>query len=444
MGERVRITKRTLVWVTALSLFVIVGGTAIAASRKPYDVTITLKDGHQVTYTSVQATGQMDAANIARQTMRAGATTNVTRTAYKRRARTRAAARRLYKVTITLADGHRVVYTGIRATGQTNAASIAWQKTRAEATTTVAPSPTQQSPSPTPPPPTAPTPPPPTQQPPPPTPPPPTPPPPPTGDQFPNPSTAGTPAGWVPTTTTSQNITLSQDGAVLQDVRLTDGADITVTGKNVTIRRVELVGGYINNQPGRVPCGNGLLIEDASVLGGPGDQENGQEAAISYGGYTARNVEISDRSEGFRVSGTSFGCGPVTIENSFERITPPDPCGDWHGDGIQSYGGEAVTVRNVAIDMRTSGCYGTAPFFRPAGQDNTGPATVDRLLVMGQGFPFRLAMPGSVTGLKIVDGSWIFGPVDVDCSALSSWEAKVVNIDSNYAVTSVVRDQPCT
>lgn len=430
MPERVRITKRILVWITALSLFAIVGGTAIAASQKPYDVTITLKDGHQLTYTSVQATGQTDAANIARQTMRAGATTNVARTARKRRAHTRAVARRLYNVTITLADGHRVNYTGIRATGRTNAANIAWQKTRAEATTTVAPTPTQQPPPPTPPPPTPPTP--------------PTPPPPPTGDQFPNPSTTGTPAGWVPATTTSQNITLSQEGAVLQDVRLTDGADITVTGTNVTIRRVELIGGYINNQPGRTPCGNGLLIEDTTVLGGPGDQENGQEAAISYGGYTARNVEINDRSEGFRVSGTSFGCGPVTIANSFERITPPDPCGDWHGDGIQSYGGDAVTVRNVTIDMRTSGCYGTAPFFRPAGQENTGPATVDRMLVMGQGFPFRLAMAGSVTGLKIVDGSWIFGPVDVDCSALSSWEAKVVDIDSNYAVTSVVRDQPCT
>jgi hypothetical protein len=408
MQERVRITRTALAWATALSLFVIVGGTAIAASGKPYDVRITLEDGHQVAYAGVQATGESDAANIAWQTMRAGATTNATRT-----------ARRLYHVTITLGDAHRVDYMGVYATGQTNAANIAWQRMRAEATTTVTPTPTPQ-------------------------PPPPTPPPPPTGDQFPNPSTAGTPAGWAPTTTTSQDITLSQDGAVVQDVRLTDGADITVTGKNVTIRRVELIGGYINNQPGRTPCGNGLLIEDTSVLAGPGDQENGQEAAISYGGYTARNVEINDRSEGFRVSGTSFGCGPVTIENSFERITPPDPCGDWHGDGIQSYGGGAVTVRNVAIDMRTSGCYGTAPFFRPSGQENTGPATIDRMLVMGQGYPFRLEMSGSVSGLKIVDGSWIFGPVDVDCSALSSWEAKIVDIDANYAVTAVVRDQPCT
>jgi hypothetical protein len=53
-------------------------------------------------------------------------------------------------------------------------------------------------------------------------------------------------------------------------------------------------------------------------------------------------------------------------------------------------------------------------------------------------------MPGSVTGLRIVNNSWVFGPVDVYCPALSSWEAKVVDIDSNYAVTSVVRDQPCT
>ena len=48
--------KRTLIWAAALSLFVIGGSTAIAASRQPYDVAITLKDGHQVTYAGIQAT----------------------------------------------------------------------------------------------------------------------------------------------------------------------------------------------------------------------------------------------------------------------------------------------------------------------------------------------------------------------------------------------------
>jgi hypothetical protein len=261
------------------------------------------------------------------------------------------------------------------------------------------------------------------------------------GTAFPNPQTAGTPPGWTPATTTSNSITVDTPGAVIQDVRLTNGADITVEAPNVTIRRVELQGGFIDNDTSN--CANGLLIEDATLSPGAGQNERGQEGAISYGGYTARGVEITGRSEGFRVS-SAGECGPVTIEDSFVKIVPPDPCGDWHGDGIQSWYGDALTVRNVTIDMRTSGCTGTAPFFRPAGQGNQGAATIDGLLVMGQGYPFRLGTAGTVSGLRIVDESWIFAPVDVDCSLLSTWEAKSVTIDANYQVTSTGGDIACS
>jgi hypothetical protein len=352
MQERARISKRIPVWIATITLFVIVVGTAIANTQSSFDVTITLK------------------------------------------------------------DGHRVTFTGIQATGRKNAANLAWQKLRAEATTNVTP-----------------------------TAPPPPPPPPPAGDQFPNPSTTGTPAGWVPKTVTSSSITVTQPGAVVQDVRLTGGAGITVKANNVIIRRVDLQGGTIDNDAG--PCGNGLLIEDTTIEPtSPNGAVNDREGVVSYGGYTARRVEIVGRSEGLRVSSVG-DCGPVTVEDSFIRIVPPTPCGDWHGDGIQGWYGDAVTVRNVTIDARTTGCTGTAPFFYPRNQGNTR-ATIDRLLVAGQGYSFRDGMPGSVTGLRVVNGSWIFGPVDVQCTALSAWEAKIVNIDSTYAVTSVVRDQPCT
>ena len=258
---------------------------------------------------------------------------------------------------------------------------------------------------------------------------------------FPNPQTTGTPPGWTPDTTSSSGITVTTPGAVVQDVRLTNGADITVKAPNVTIRRVELQGGYIINDTSS--CANGLLIEDTTLSPGPGQNELGQEGAVGYGGYTARRVELTGRSEGFRVS-SAGDCGPVAIEDSFVKIVPPSPCGDWHGDGIQSYGGDAVTVRNTTIDMRTSGCTGTAPFFRPSGQGNRGDATIDRLLVMGQGYSFRLGTPGTVNGLRIVDGSWIFGPVDVDCAQVSQWDAKRVTIDANYQVTSTGSDIPCT
>jgi hypothetical protein len=258
---------------------------------------------------------------------------------------------------------------------------------------------------------------------------------------FPNQQTAGTPPGWTPDTTSSSNITVTTPGAVIQDVLLTNGADITVEAPNVTIRRVELQGGYIDNDT--TSCANGLLIEDTTLAPGAGQNEAGQEGAVRYGGYTARRVELAGRPEGFRVS-SAGDCGPVTIEDSFVKIVPPSPCGDWHGDGIQSYGGDAVTVRNTTIDMRTSGCTGTAPFFRPSGQGNQGTATIDRLLVMGQGYSFRLGTPGTVNGLRIVDGSWIFGPVDVDCAQVSQWDAKLVTIDASYQVTSTGSDIPCS
>ena len=139
----------------------------------------------------------------------------------------------------------------------------------------------------------------------------------------------------------------------------------------------------------------------------------------------------------------------MTLTNSFAEIVPPEPCGDWHGDGIQGYGASGLTLRNVTIDMSdhtTSNgieLLGTAPSSTGVWTSRT-PARVDidRLMVAGQGFPFRLGMPGRVTGLKIVNNSWVFGPINVKCSIVNPWEAKIVTHDANYQPTTV-RDQPC-
>ena len=102
----------------------------------------------------------------------------------------------------------------------------------------------------------------------------------------------------------------------------------------------------------------------------------------------------------------------------------------------------AINVRNMTIDFNEPGCGGTAPFFVPDSQGNTS-ANVNRLLVKGGGYSFRLGVPGSVYGLRIVNEDWGYGPIQVRCSLLSGWEASIVNIDSNYQVTSTVRSQPC-
>ena len=217
-------------------------------------------------------------------------------------------------------------------------------------------------------------------------------------------------------------------------------ADIGVGAPNVTLRRVELQGGVINNDIGA--CGNGLKIEDSTILPAPGqDYGNDSEGVISYGGYTADGVKIWHRSEGFRAS-SNGDCGPTTVKNSFALVTPPHPCGDWHGDGLQGYDADAITVRNVTLELDIAGCGGTAPFFVPSGQGNTS-VDVDRLLVKGGGYPFRLGVPGTVTGLKIANGSWAFHPVDVRCSALSDWEAEIVALSADYRITDHLRSQKC-
>jgi hypothetical protein len=260
--------------------------------------------------------------------------------------------------------------------------------------------------------------------------------PPPAGG-FPTPSNTGVPAGWVPARTLTSDLEVKQAGAVIQDVRLLN-ADIIVEAPNVTIRRVDLQGGALTNFVGN-PCQGGMVVEDTTIEPPPGKIYSVEtEGVIEASGYTARRVKIWRRSEGFRAE---ENCGPVRIEHSFAKIViPPGRC-DLHADGLQGYGGPWTYVTDTTIDFYHANC-GTAPFFMPSGQDNTG-ATINGLLVMGGGYPFRLGVPGTVAGLKIVDKSWLFGPIDVKCAAVSKWDASIVDISSNYQVTRTVRRQRC-
>jgi hypothetical protein len=263
---------------------------------------------------------------------------------------------------------------------------------------------------------------------------------------FPNASNTGVPAGWTPAQTSSTDMTVRTPGAVVQDVLLTNGADLYIYAPNVTVRRVKLDGGWINNV-GSGQCGNGLVLEDVTIDRGNGEGAGG-EGVVSYGGYTARRVAILNRSEGFRSGGIYAGCGPSTIQDSFIQIRPPEPCGDWHGDGIQGYDSSGVTIRNVTIDFGQGACGGTAGFFYPGGTDGTPDAFADinRLLIKGGPYPFRLGTRGSVQGLKIVNNSWDYGPIlisDAGCGAISPWEAQVVEVDSAFNVTRTVRTVAC-
>jgi hypothetical protein len=259
---------------------------------------------------------------------------------------------------------------------------------------------------------------------------------------FPSSSTTGVPSNWEPTSTYTKTLKISEAGAVLENVRLVN-ADLVINANNVTVRRVEIQGGHILNDANS-QCHNGLLLEDVSVVRAPGQITTDADApAVGTGGYVARRVKIDGLPEGFRVGGRARGCAAVRIEDSYVKIIPPELCSDWHGDGIQGYDGPVLTIRNVTLHLvETDTCGGTAPFFYPHSQGNES-VDIDGLLVQGGGAPFRLGTPGSVLGLRIVDGSWVYRPIDVKCSAISGWEAQIVKIDSSKQPTTVVRAQPC-
>jgi hypothetical protein len=255
---------------------------------------------------------------------------------------------------------------------------------------------------------------------------------------FPTASTTGVPANWTPTRTVTGDVTIDTPGEVVEDLRVTDGS-IIVAAPDVTLRRVEVLGGTIGNWVGPT-CSEGLRIERSTVARAPGQPTSGADSAISTGGYTAVRVKIDGLPEGFRVGGQPEGCGPVVIRGSYVKVTAPDICGDWHGDGLQGWEGPALTVRNTRMILEErDDCGGTAPFFYPD-QGNTS-VDIDGLLVQGGGYPFRLGTPGVVRDLKIVTGFY-YGPIDVKCSLLEEWDAEIVELGQDEQPVRV-RDQPC-
>lgn len=259
---------------------------------------------------------------------------------------------------------------------------------------------------------------------------------------FPTRTSAGLPAGWAPKSSVTGNYYVRQAGAVVQDLRITDGT-IIIQAPNVTLQRIQAVGSSVINGVGST-CFANLLVEDSEFTAN-GTTTDKDDPVIQFGGYTAKNIVIDGVPEGLRVGGSDINCGPVGVYDSFIRVKSPDVCNDWHGDGIQGYGGNAVVVRNTTILMQVTGdCWGTAPFFYPKNQDNTS-VDIDGLLVGGaSGYPFRNGMPGTVKNLNVVSGSWVYGPVDVNCSVLSVFQARLVTLDAAGQPVSTGKTIGCT
>lgn len=264
-------------------------------------------------------------------------------------------------------------------------------------------------------------------------------------ERFPTATSVGVPDGWTPKTVLTADLTI-RSARTVEDTRVE--GDVFIQHPGVTLRRVEVIGGRIHLSltacRGAKQADGTMqypLIEDTSVRAFNLTTDR-DPPSVGDGGYTARRVAIDGTSEGFRAGGVDEGCGPVVIEDSYARVWSPDRCSDWHGDAIQGYYGPPLTVRHTTVELEEDGCPGNAPFFVPHSQGNTT-VNVDGLLVKGGGFPFRDGVPGTVRGLRVVDQSWGYGPVNVKCSVVTAWEASIVRVDVDNTITATVRTLPC-
>ncbi len=256
---------------------------------------------------------------------------------------------------------------------------------------------------------------------------------------FPTRDSAGLPSGWKPKRTVTGDFWVQHRGAVEEDLRITNGV-IYVTAPGVTLRRIEAIASVVVNDYND-RCSAGLLIEDSDFVRSSAPTTEEAWPAVSAGGYTVRNVVIDGVPEGLRASNKER-CGGIGIKDSFIRVTSPDVCSDWHGDGLQGYGGGTIKVRRTVMILDVeNNCHGTAPFFNPAEQGNDA-VDIDGLVVAGGGYPFRNGTPGSVRNLYVVDQSWVYNPLDVDCSLVTEWSAAVVTMDSAGQPVPL-RELPC-
>jgi hypothetical protein len=249
---------------------------------------------------------------------------------------------------------------------------------------------------------------------------------------YPTPACTGTPAG-----TSLSGLRLNLDGGtyrvtksgtVLNGVHIR--GDLLITANNVTIRNSQIDGGVLDEYANKHYS---FTIADSTV--GP---EHGclTSPGIGEANYTATGVLIRGHGDGFRDSGDN-----ITIRNSYVHLcsNPGD-----HSDGIQTYmAGRGLVFDHNTIDQRDAKDV-TAPIFLV--DNRTADVRVTNNLVMGGTYSIQLKNArGSlvVQNNRLVNRSWIYGPVESDCGRINWSGNTLVTIDHSYRVTSTVGPLPC-
>jgi hypothetical protein len=247
------------------------------------------------------------------------------------------------------------------------------------------------------------------------------------GTGFPTPACTGVPAG-TKLSEQGAGLRITTAGTVIDSAHIT--GDLLITADNVTVRNSQIDGSVINEYG---PNHYSFTISDSTV--GPA---SGCLTAPGVGEskFTATRVLIRNHGDGFRASGAD-----INIQDSYVSLcsNPGD-----HSDGIQSYlTGANLTLNHTTIDQRNAKDM-TAPIFLvDAGLNNV---TVTNNLVMGGTYSIQLKNATGklvVRDNRLVDKSWLYGPVEASCGSIDWAGNTLVTIDDAYQVTSTVGPLPC-
>ncbi|RBQ21773.1 hypothetical protein DP939_03520 [Spongiactinospora rosea] len=217
-------------------------------------------------------------------------------------------------------------------------------------------------------------------------------------------------------------------GAVLDGVHVK--GELVIGADNVTIKN-SLIDGQVWGEYNMKF--SSFTISDSTV--GPAGGCN-QAPGVGPSKYKATRVNIRNHSDGFRASGDD-----IDIRDSYIKLcsNPGD-----HSDGIQSYKtGKNLVFHHNTIDQRFAKD-ATAPIFLvDEGQENV---TVTDNLVMGGTYSIQVRNVAGrqvVKDNKLVDKSWVYGPVDTDCRDTVWADNTLVRIDENYRITGTVGPLAC-
>lgn len=239
---------------------------------------------------------------------------------------------------------------------------------------------------------------------------------------YPTPACTGVPAGTA-LTTVSGNYTAAKAGEVVSGKRIT--GQLLVAAAGVVVRNSEIYGGIRYANSSHNQSAHSFSITD-STLGKPSGCD--QEFAVGHRDYTATRVLVRNFGDAFRNSGNN-----ILVQDSYARI-----CAErgFHSDGVQGYGGgSTVVIRHNTIDQRDL-VDGTSPIFF---SDGSKGATITENLLAGGGYTARMYGSGyTFTGNAIVNKEWGYGPADNDCGGINWANNRIVEIDTNYRVTSTV------